>query len=98
MGMAASNGQNLSLRKIADKFGVSHGAVQRVLQGIEPKDNKIRAAFGLPTYAPAPVCIHCGLVHVTKRCTQRTPHKPSKPRRNYKQIAAGLLGALWGGK
>jgi hypothetical protein len=43
-----------SLRRIArEDFNgsVSHGAVQRVLEGVEPKDPQVRKAFGLPEYS-----------------------------------------------
>jgi hypothetical protein len=47
-------GAKTSLRKIArDVFNgsVSHGAVQRILDGVEPKDPQLRKAFGLPSYS-----------------------------------------------
>lgn len=47
----------------------------------DPKDNEVRAAFGLDPLGLAPVC-HCGEVHSTKRCT-----KKEKSRR-YKDLLA----------
>ena len=64
--------QNWSLRQIAKVYygdDMSHGTIQRVLKGIEPKDPKARWLLGLPALAPAPVCRRCGNVHVTKTCT-----------------------------
>ena len=37
-----------SLRKIAEKYGVSHGVIYRCLKGQEPKDPEIRENLGLP--------------------------------------------------
>lgn len=45
--------QKRSLRRIAkeDYRGeITHATVQRILEGAEPKDPKIRAAIGLPAY------------------------------------------------
>lgn len=59
----------------------------------EPKRPDIRAALGLPCYAPAPVCVKCGIVHVTKRCTAKR-NTSAAPRRNWKrawQWAASML-------
>ena len=57
-------------REIATVFGVNVGSVYRVAQGYEPKTKRLRKAFGLPAYAPAPCCHICGEVHVSKRCTR----------------------------
>jgi hypothetical protein len=73
----AKDGGQLSLREIAEIYDVSHAAIQRVLDGLEPKTIVIREKFGLP---PLPVtvtpCPHCGGVHLAKRCpTCSTPRK-----------------------
>jgi len=73
-----SHAQN-SLRTIAAKYGVSHAAVQRVLDGHEPKRPGIRRAFGLPEYVPAPVCPTHGIVHLSKRCPRKPRPKPNPP-------------------
>lgn len=71
--------QGKSLREIAlDYPGATYGDIQRALQGDFPKTSKKRAAFNLPSLAPAPVCPRCGLVHVSKRCTaNRAPRRPT---------------------
>ena len=68
-----------SYRKIGKKYGVSHAVIHRIVAyGIDPIDNHIRAALGLPphTVEVAP-CAKCGNVHVTKHCTAN-PH-PRQP-------------------
>ena len=96
-----------SLRRVAqeDYQGqVTFGDIQRIMQGIEPVQAKARIAFGLQPMGRAPVCLKCGEVHVTKRCT--SPHRkepgadPSNqgsrskpiPHEHYDQVAiiAGL--------
>lgn len=89
----APNGQNKSLRKIAKTYGVSHGSVQRVLDDVEPMSLSIRAKFGLPTLALAPVCRSCGELHVTRRCTKNNSG-PRRPRRNWRRFALLLAGVL----
>ena len=45
-------------------------------QGYEPKDPKIRVRLGLAALGEAPVCEHCGEVHVSQRCSKkRTRHR-----------------------
>ena len=73
-----ARGKKTSYRKIAALYGVSHAVIHRAaVYGIEPKNNSIRAALGLPphTVAVAP-CAKCGAVHVAKRCTDRA--QPTK--------------------
>lgn len=65
------NDRQNSLRAISKKYGVSHSAVQRVLAGIEPKNNRIRTAFGLPCHSPMPVCPKHGIAHDGK-CPPKT--------------------------
>ena len=70
--------QHISWRKIAemDEYaGVSHTALSRIAKGIEP-GNDVRKKLHLPEMLPAPVCLQCGEVHTTKRCTAND--KPGK--------------------
>ncbi len=62
-----------SLRAIARTYGqkITHGDIARALKGQFPKSPCKRLAFGLPALAPAPVCVKCGEVHTTKRCTNQ---------------------------
>lgn len=63
---------------------ISVGTIHRFACGIEPRRPELRAALGLPCYAPAPVCPHCGNVPLAKRCPCK--RKPSTaPRRNWKK-------------
>ena len=58
---------------VARMNGISKGMAWRIARkGYEPKDWNIRARLDLPLLAPAPVCLKCGQVHVTKRCTKVT--------------------------
>ena len=90
-GLAPDKRGNVSLRHKAREINqwsesrgfqpcITHGVVQRLEQGVEPKDPKKRLALGLPILAPAPVCGQCGEVHITKRCPHSKPAKPRKPR------------------
>lgn len=59
-------------RLVADEFGVDPSlAWQIVERGYEPKKVKNRVKLGLPAMAPAPVCRHCGEVHVSRRCAKK---------------------------
>ena len=59
-------------RIVGQEFGISGGMAYRIaIHGYEPKMPHIRFALGLPALAPAPVCIKCGQVHTTKRCTNQ---------------------------
>jgi len=56
-------------RDIAEVFGISCGMAWRIgMTGYEPKEDKIRAKLRLPLLVPAPACLKCGQVHVTKKC------------------------------
>lgn len=81
-----------SLRELAQRFGVSHGVIQRVLLGLEPQSPRIRAALNLSALAPAPVCAKCGRVHVAKRCTAGP--KVRRRRRSWKK-AMTILAMAW---
>lgn len=59
----------MTLRAIAAEYEeISYGDIQRCLKGEFPKSPHKRAKLKLVTFAPAPICIKCGQVHVTKRC------------------------------
>lgn len=61
-------------RKVGSDYGISGAVAYRIANSdYEPRDPHIRARLGLPAYAPAPVCVKCGNVHVTKRCTRKQP-------------------------
>lgn len=74
-------------REIGDVYpGVKLGTLARIYfdPGYEPRKPELRAALGLPCYAPAPVCPHCGNVPLAKRCPcKRKPR--TAPRRNWKK-------------
>lgn len=56
-------------RTVGAEMGISGGMAYRIgVDGYEPKEPAIRVKLGLPGMAPAPVCLRCGVVHVTKRC------------------------------
>ena len=74
--VSAYDGGN-SFRKIGKRLGVSCATVRRMYNGIEPKSKRIRDILHLQSYAPAPVCLHCGIVHVAKRCP--LPRKLPEP-------------------
>lgn len=60
--------------------GVPAGTLCGFAKG-HPMPHAYRARFGLPDEKPAPVCLKCGDVHTTKRCTKNGT-KPRQPR-NY---------------
>jgi hypothetical protein len=56
-------------RVVGGLFGITAGTARRIaVEGHEPVDHDIRVALGLPALIPAPACLKCGEVHVTKRC------------------------------
>lgn len=75
-----AKGANLSLRKIAKKYGVSHGVIQRVIAGREPVIPHIRSAFGLPPHYIEVTPLPCGHAPLRDRCpicktpTKYAPH------------------------
>lgn len=84
----SSKGANLSLRKIAKKYGVSHGAIQRVMAGHEPVMPRIRSAFGLPPRAVPVAPLPCGCAPLKSRCPV---HQATK----YAAHPVMRLSALW---
>ena len=57
-------------QEIADRYGVTVGMAYRIaVNGYEPKEAAIRVRLGLPARVLTPVCMSCGQVHVSKRCT-----------------------------
>lgn len=82
-------------KAVGAENGVSGGMAYRVATSdYEPRDNGIRSKLGLPVMAPVPVCIHCGVPHVTKRCTAKQAGKPRKP--SAKAVIMAALGLPWG--
>lgn len=91
-----------SLRRVAkeDYQGrVTFGDVQRMIKGIEPLKPQVRLAFGLQPMAPAPICLRCGEVHVTKKCTSTTSTQPRQrrplPREHQEQMALFQMAAIY---
>lgn len=59
-------------RVVARQFGITPAMAWRIaVDGYEPKEAKIRVKLGLAAMAPAPVCPHCGEVHIKKRCPEK---------------------------
>lgn len=58
-------------RAVGKDYGITGGMAYRIAHGYEPKDPRIRTTLHLPALVPAPVCPRCGVVHVSKRCTQK---------------------------
>lgn len=75
-----AKGGNLSLRKIAARYGVTHAVIHRILTyDMEPKNREIRNALGLKDYALVEICPKCEQLHELKqRCpgatTKYAPH------------------------
>lgn len=58
------------IAKMAEFQPIPFGTLERFATTCyEPKRPEWRRILGLPSFAPAPVCPKCGVVHVTKRCT-----------------------------
>jgi hypothetical protein len=70
--------KNRTLRDLAKEFGVSHGVIQRGLDGKFPKRKDLREKMYLAPIEEVEACLSCGQAHVTKRCTQNS--KPRPPR------------------
>lgn len=63
---------------VGERYGLTKPLVWRVaLKGYEPTKPHIRLALGLPAMKPAPVCVHCGEVHVSSRCPSKPPSRRS---------------------
>lgn len=75
----ANYARTKSLRAVAHMYGVNHAVIQRALLGQEPTKPHARHALGLPPLIPAPACVECGEVHVTRRCPKKA--KRQRPRR-----------------
>jgi hypothetical protein len=55
---------------VAEYYRLTKPLVWRIAnRHYEPKKPYIRHRLGLPALVPAPVCLKCGQVHITKRCT-----------------------------
>ena len=57
--------QLFSLRGVAREYGkpITHGDIQRILQGTEPRDPHKRKALNLSVFVPAPACPKHGIAH-----------------------------------
>jgi hypothetical protein len=77
---------------------ITHDAIRRLEQGIEPKDPMKRKALGLPILSLAPICPDCGQVHVKTHCPHKAKIQPAKPKRNWRKAALDGWALLWGQK
>lgn len=58
-------------KEVSKKYGVAPGTLCSIAKGnYLPKDPEICRKLNLRVTAPAPVCMVCGEVHTTKRCTK----------------------------
>ena len=89
-----ANDKKNGLRGLAKKYGVSHGVIQRILAGHEPKRADIRRALGLPALVSVSACPDCGEGHVKSRCPNKS--KPAKPRRIWQRCAMDVWAIVWG--
>lgn len=57
-------------RLVGEQYKISGGMAYRIVNesGYEPKAPRTRCQLGLPAFAQAPVCPHCGEVHLKKSC------------------------------
>lgn len=54
---------------VGKDFGLPGGTAYRIATSeYEPKRPDIRFHLGLPALIPAPACVKCGVVHLSKRC------------------------------
>lgn len=91
------NDRKKSMRGLAKKYGVSHGVIQRIMTGIEPKSHTIRAKLNLsPLIGHAPLCPKCGQMHIAKRCIAKKIKPPW--RRIWQRCAMNVWGIIWGEK
>jgi len=71
-------------------LGITPTNLCAIAKGREPVDPVVRLKLGLPALAPAPVCVKCGEVHTTRRCTKNLTGKPRNkpiPWEHYEQVA-----------
>lgn len=91
--VADTTWRRLAERKFDNR--VAPGTLHRIAndENYEPQTSTLRSALGLPCYAPALVCSHCGNVPLAKRCP--CTRKPSAaPRVNWKKAYMELLDML----
>ncbi len=64
-------------REVGMANGITGSMAYRIAmeESYEPHDAVIRQSLGLVVLAPAPVCEHCGKVHVSRRCPSRRIYK-----------------------
>ena len=90
-----ARGRKTSYRKIAVLYGVSHAVIHRAaVYGIEPKDNAIRHALGLPPHAVTVAPLGCGHAPIAKRCPICQPRSttPNATRKRSKRLEAMRAG------
>ena len=77
--LLVAHSSGMTWRAIAASYGVNVRYVYDLaVHDKEPRGVNVRRCFSLPVMLPAPTCLHCGEVHVAKRC----PHSP----RQYKSL------------
>ena len=76
--LRAFRGRGFVWRVITDEYPdgdyrIPLGTLSRIANdpNYEPRKTQVLKALGLPALAPAPVCAHCGIVHLAKRCPAR---------------------------
>ena len=57
------------IAQIEQYQGIPAGTLCAIAKGRNPKNPHYREILRLPVLALAPVCLQCGEVHTTKRCT-----------------------------
>ena len=61
--------QEKSWRSVGEAFDIPGRTAHRIATSdYEPKRADIRFHLGLPALIPAPACLKCGQLHVSKRC------------------------------
>lgn len=97
----ALTGPILTFQDVADALThrsgtkVTRAMVWRFARGIEPHDNQLRSALGLPARVEVACCPRCGKPPLARhhRCAGEEP-KPRKPRRNWRGLALVLAGVM----
>jgi hypothetical protein len=67
-----------SWRIVAEPYGIYPNMARLIANGYDP-GNRIRDKLRLPDKQAVEVCLNCGKVHTTKRCTSGN-HRPRPPR------------------
>ena len=72
-------------------IAVTHGAVYRLANGVEPKRAEIRRAFKLPELIPVAACAKCGKIHRQQKSCE---NKRRRVRRLHELPAADIARRL----